>query len=170
MKQRTPRTKHLPVPCRIVCLSEDMKEPRGNEMDACFAVNVSRAFHARVESVWGRRKGLFPLFVDLSFRSALPSLSKLGICSPGGALHRHVALVELPRAISFSCELRFGKHKRTQCAPAADRQHTHRRRLAASTYKKLPRMGGRKTKPHERSTLRRHLPNNESHNDKRQRH
>jgi hypothetical protein len=33
---------------------------------------------------------------------------------------------ELPRAISFSCELRFGKHKRTQCAPAADRQHSRR--------------------------------------------
>jgi hypothetical protein len=40
---------------------------------------------------------------------------------------------ELPRAISFSCELRFGKHKRTECAPAADRQHTHRRRLAQKT-------------------------------------
>jgi hypothetical protein len=34
--------------------------------------------------------------------------------------------------MSFRVPFR-GKHKRTQCAPAADRQHTHRRRLAAQT-------------------------------------
>jgi hypothetical protein len=80
---------------------------------------------------------------------------------------------QLPRAISFSCGLRFGKHKRTQCAPEADRQHTHRRRLAASTST-LRELWTKKCKGEKRGRgkhterfMRRHSPRQHARNSRR---
>jgi hypothetical protein len=74
-------------------------------------------------------------------------------------------LSELPRAISFSCELRFGKHKRTQCAPAADGQHTHRRRLAASTSREHVAVREIKTKNCREWAAEKRNPTSEAHYD-----